>query len=72
MAITTKAGLAAELGISKARVSQYVQRGLPIRSDGKLDREQALYWIKSHIYYTLSSHGSTRARQLIREGFADR
>lgn len=47
MTITTKAGLAAELGISKARVSQYVQRGLPVRSDGKLDREQALYWIKS-------------------------
>jgi predicted transcriptional regulator len=70
--ITTKAGLAAELGISKARVSQYVQRGLPVRSDGKLDREQALYWIKRNIYYTLSSHGSTRARHLIRAGFADR
>jgi hypothetical protein len=72
MTITTKASLAAELGISKARVSQYVQRGLPVRSDGKLDREQALYCIKRNIYYTLSSHGSPRARQLIREGFADR
>jgi len=72
MTITTKASLAAELGISKARISQYVQRGLPVLRSGKLDREQALYWIKSHIYYTLSSHGSTRARQLIREGFADR
>src|SRR3954464_3673580 len=33
---------------SKARVSQYVQRGLPVLPSGKLDREQALYWIKSH------------------------
>ena len=72
MTITTKAGLAAELGISKARISQYVQRGLPVLPSGKLDREQALHWIKRNIYYTLSSHGSTRARQLIREGFADR
>ncbi len=46
MAITTKAALAAELKISKARVSQYVKAGLPVRSDGKLNREQALNWIK--------------------------
>jgi hypothetical protein len=72
MTITTKASLAAELGISKARVSQYVQRGLPVLPSGKLDREQALCWIKRNVYYTLSSHGSTRARQLIRDGFADR
>ena len=61
MTITTKAGLAAELGISKARVSQYVQRGLPVLSSGKLDREQALYWIKRNIYYTL--------RACLSEGF---
>ena len=72
MTITTKAALAAELGITKGRVSQYVKRGLPVWSDGKLDREQALRWIKSHIYFQLGSHGSTRARQLIRDGFADR
>src|SRR4051794_17478814 len=66
MTITTKAGLAAELGISKARVSQYVKRGLPVLTSGKLDREQALHWITRNTYYTLSSHGSTRARQLIR------
>ncbi len=72
MTITTKAGLAAELGISKARVSQYVKRGLPVLTSGKLDREQALHWIKRNTYYTLSSHSSTRARQLIRDGFADR
>jgi phage terminase Nu1 subunit (DNA packaging protein) len=72
MTVTTKASLAAELGISKARVSQYAKRGLPVLPSGKLDREIALYWIKSHIYYTASSDGSTRARQLIREGFAYR
>ena len=71
MTVTTKAALAAELGITKGRVSQYVKRGLPVLPSGKLDREQALYWIKSHIYFQLGSHGSTRARQLIRDGYAD-
>lgn len=45
MTIITKAALAAELKVSKARVSQYVTAGLPVRGDGKLDRETALNWI---------------------------
>ena len=72
MTITTKSALAAELGITKGRVSQYVKMGLPVRSDSKLDREVALHWIERNIYFQIGSHGSTRARQLIREGYADR
>lgn len=49
MTIITKAGLAAELGISKARVSQYCRAGLPVRPDGKLNREDALYWIRHQV-----------------------
>ncbi|MBK1842442.1 hypothetical protein JHL17_34110 [Azospirillum sp. YIM B02556] len=49
MTIITKAGLAAELGISKARVSQYCKAGLPVRTDGKLNREDALYWIRHQV-----------------------
>lgn len=46
MTIITKAALADELSISRARVSQYVKRGLPVRSDGRLNRADALNWLK--------------------------
>ncbi|MCJ2011541.1 hypothetical protein [Methylobacterium sp. J-076] len=65
MAITTKAALAAELKISKARVSQYVKAGLPVRSDGKLNREQALNWInRTQASQTFEDKGALRARRL--------
>ncbi|GJD36768.1 hypothetical protein [Methylobacterium aerolatum] len=65
MAITTKAALAAELKISKARVSQYVKAGMPVRSDGKLNREQALNWInRTQASQTVQDKGVVRARQL--------
>lgn len=53
----TKSALAAELGISRARISQYSNRGMPIRSDGQLDREQCLDWIKRNVDPTTSSKG---------------
>lgn len=66
MAITTKAALAAELKISKARVSQYVKAGLPVRSDGKLNREDALNWInRTQLSQTYEDKGVVRARKLV-------
>ena len=66
MAITTKAALAAELNISKARVSQYVKAGLPVRSDGKLNREDALNWInRTQLSQTYEDKGVGRARKLV-------
>jgi hypothetical protein len=53
----TKSALAAELGISRARISQYSNMGMPIRSDGLLDREQCLDWIKRNVDPTTSSKG---------------
>jgi len=65
MAITTKAALAAELKISKARVSQYVKAGLPVRSDGRLNREDALNWInRTQLSQTYEDKGVVRARKL--------
>lgn len=65
MTITTKAALAAELKISKARVSQYVKAGLPVRSDGKLNREDALNWInRTQLSQTYEDKGVVRARKL--------
>ncbi|NUB09434.1 hypothetical protein FW320_25075 [Azospirillum sp. Vi22] len=49
MTIITKASLADERNISRARVTQYCQRGMPVRSDGKLDRETCLNWVKENI-----------------------
>ena len=66
MTVTTKAALAAELGISKARVSQYVKRGLPVRSDGKLDREEAVKWVAdSHADSGRERHGGVKRANAI-------
>jgi hypothetical protein len=66
--VITKAALAAELAISKARVSQYVAEGLPVRSDGKLDREAAVKWIaENHVDYAGQNRGVGRARKLSAE-----
>ncbi|MCC6861671.1 MAG: hypothetical protein IT158_24085 [Bryobacterales bacterium] len=44
--IVTKAELARELQCSKGAIAYYVSRGgLPVRADGKLDREAALRWL---------------------------
>lgn len=58
MTIVSKAALAAELGISRARVSQYTKGGMPVRSDGKLDREDAVTWIAAnHVDRLNERHG---------------
>ena len=73
MAVTTKSALAAELGISKGRISQYVSAGMPVLPDGKLGREEALRWIaRKHYRRSGGNHGARRAKELIREGYAGR
>jgi hypothetical protein len=47
--VITKSKLAKELKISRARVSQYVRLGLPVRRDGRLDRQHVLHWIRQNI-----------------------
>ena len=44
----SKAQLARELGVSRARVSQLVKGGLPVRPDGRLDRARALAWVRAN------------------------
>src|SRR4051795_2696727 len=71
MSVTSKSALAAELGITRGRVSQYVSAGMPTLADGKLDREAALRWIaKKHHQRTGGNHGARRARDLIADGHA--
>ena len=65
MTIISKAVLAAELKVSKSRVSQYLRAGLPERSDGKIDRESALNWIALNLRSGVNhDKGPARAREL--------
>jgi hypothetical protein len=45
MELVTRSELAAELHISRPRFSVLVDRGLPVRADGKIDLERACRWI---------------------------
>src|SRR3954452_2226316 len=73
MSVTSKSALAAELGITRGRVSQYVSAGMPTLADGKLDREAALRWIaKKHYRRFGGDHGARRAKKLVSEGYAGR
>lgn len=44
-AIVNKTQLAALLGLTKGRITQFVKAGLPVRPDGKLDLDAALAWV---------------------------
>ena len=46
--IITKADLAREMNLSRARITQLCQKGLPVRPDGKLDRAAAMRWIRMY------------------------
>ena len=41
--VVTKAQLADHLGISRARISQYITMGMPVTADGRIILEPALY-----------------------------
>lgn len=50
--IVTKAMFAVRMGVTKARVSQYLQMGLPVRPDGRLDYERARTWVGANVART--------------------
>ena len=64
MPVITKTALAAELGISKARVSQYCRDGMPVLPDGKLNRDDALNWIRNRVK---SGHHEGKGADLVTE-----
>jgi hypothetical protein len=41
--------LSRELELSRARISQLCMMGLPVRPDGKLNRAEALAWVKANV-----------------------
>ena len=48
--VITKADFARELNLSRARISQLCKIGLPVRPDGKLNRAEALAWVKGNVF----------------------
>ena len=48
--IVTKAQLSRILGVSRARVTQYAHMGMPVLSDGRLDKAACLDWLRQNVY----------------------
>ena len=66
--IITKVQLARELGVGKSAVSNYVRRGLPVRPDGRLNRAEALAWVRRHVYPHHAGRGAAVAGRAQRTG----
>ncbi|MCL4402817.1 MAG: hypothetical protein M1436_09180 [Acidobacteria bacterium] len=47
--VITKAELARGLDLSRARISQLCGMGLPVRPDGKVNRAEAVAWVKANV-----------------------
>ena len=47
--VITKAELARELDLSRPRISQLCGMGLPVRPDGKVNRAEAVAWLKANV-----------------------
>ena len=48
--VVTKAELSRILGVSRARVTQYAHMGMPVLSDGKLDKAACFDWLRQNVY----------------------
>jgi phage terminase Nu1 subunit (DNA packaging protein) len=51
-----KAEFARILGVSPARISQYVASGLPVLSNGRIELELARRWLKASTHPRKSRH----------------
>ena len=66
--IVSRTEFAKELNITQGRVSQYAKRGMPT-TDGGVDHDAAMAWIRSHITPQAGIHshkGADRAYELLR------
>lgn len=48
-AVETKAGFARRVNLSPQRITQLVERGMPVREDGKIDVAEASAWMDENI-----------------------
>jgi len=47
--VLSKAELARKLNVSRARISQLCNAGLPVLANGKVELQAALNWISTHV-----------------------
>lgn len=64
--VVTKAAFADELGLSKARVTQLVAKGLPTTANGRIPRRAALAWYEQ----TITPHRRKALRETSTRGSA--
>ncbi|MEM6440055.1 MAG: hypothetical protein AAF763_10235 [Pseudomonadota bacterium] len=62
--VLSKSAFADELGLTKARVSQLIDKGLPVRADGRLDRAAAFAWYRENV-------SPSRRKALMEPGHVD-
>ena len=58
--IIRKADFAREIGVTRARVTQMCARGLPVREDGRLNRVEALRWVRDNVISERGGWESTK------------
>jgi hypothetical protein len=65
--LINKTELAAELGVSRPRISQLVARGLPVEPDGSINLELAAFWVLDRLSESNAENGCARwnARQIV-------
>jgi hypothetical protein len=68
--LINKTELAAELGVSRPRISQLIARGLPVEPGGMINLELACYWVLDHVspqceLNTENSSARWNARQVV-------
>jgi hypothetical protein len=66
--IVSKAELSRMLGVSRARITQLTQLGMPVRDDGRVGTVVALQWIVRNVMPPVEGGGIAReARMLLWE-----
>jgi hypothetical protein len=65
--LINKTELAAELGVSRPRISQLIGRGLPVEPGGMVNLELACYWVLDRVSESNTENGRARwnARQVV-------
>jgi phage terminase Nu1 subunit (DNA packaging protein) len=61
--VISKAELSRQLGVSRAAVTSYVRRGMPVNFDGKLNSAAALAWVNNHVEPRHADRGAAMAAE---------
>jgi phage terminase Nu1 subunit (DNA packaging protein) len=62
-AVISKAQLSRQLGVSRAAVTSYVRRGMPVNFDGELNSAEALAWVNKHVEPHHAGRGAAMAAE---------